>query len=152
MSRSGSIIRSCFSIQVKRRYRKFRGGKIRLKHHYSNNILTDKQNVLGTEISFTTIIEQLRAKNLQLADELYKSGAQATQSTRMKDIAEEEVVRLASKVEAHEMDKRNLHKEVEVLTGIVEFLRNAIVRSANDFVSKLKIELENSKSLRRPTT
>lgn len=53
--------------------------------------LRNKQDTSSPEISFTTVIEQLKKEKLKMATELNKLHGQATKATELKHLAEEEV-------------------------------------------------------------
>jgi len=56
-------------------------------------------------------------------------------------LAEEEATRLKLIIQAAEMDKQTLQQEVQNLTGIVEYLRNTTVKSVDEFLNRLKLDL-----------
>ncbi len=59
----------------------------------------------------------------------------------MQALAEEEATRLKLIIQAAEMDKQTLQQEVQNLTGIVEYLRNTTVKCVDEFLNRLKLDL-----------
>ena len=101
----------------------------------------NEQNFSSPEISFTTVIEQLKSEKLELVAELEKSHDHATKATESHALAEEEATRLKLTIHAAEMDKQILQQEVQSLTGVIEYLRNTTVKSVNEFLHRLKLDL-----------
>jgi len=56
-------------------------------------------------------------------------------------LAEEEAIRLKLLIQAAEMDKQTLQQEVQNLTGVVEYLRKTTVKSVDEFLNGLKLDL-----------
>ncbi len=90
------------------------------------------------------MIEQLRTDKLKLTAELNKSNDQATKATELKELAKEEVTRLNQIIQAAEMDKQILQQQVQNLTGMVEYFRNTTVKSVDEFINRLKLDLNLS--------
>ncbi len=59
----------------------------------------------------------------------------------MQALAEEEAIRLKLLIQAAEMDKQTLQQEVQNLTGVVEYLRKTTVKSVDEFLNGLKLDL-----------
>ena len=55
--------------------------------------LIEEQNTSSPEVSFTTVIEQLKADKLRLTTELNESNDYAMKASELKGLAEEEVTR-----------------------------------------------------------
>ena len=87
------------------------------------------------------MIEQLTADKLKLTAELSESNDQTTKATEMKELAEEEVTRLKSIIQVAEMDKRILQQQVQNLTDLVEYFRNTTTQSVDEFINRLKLNL-----------
>jgi len=97
--------------------------------------------VLRPESNFTAVIEQLTSDKLKLTAELNKSNDQATKAIELKELADEEITRLNLIMQRNEIDEQHLNQEVQRLTGIVEFLRNTTVNSVDEFLDRLKNDL-----------
>ena len=87
------------------------------------------------------MIEQLESEKLELTTELKKSHDRAIKATESQALAEEEVTRLRLTIQAAEMDKQTLQQEVQSLTGVIEYLRNQTVKSVDEFLHRLKLDL-----------
>jgi hypothetical protein len=61
--------------------------------------------------------------------------------TELKELAEEEANRLQLAMQAAEMDKQMLEQTVQNLAGVVEFLRITTVKSVDEFLNRLKLDL-----------
>ncbi len=94
-----------------------------------------------SQTSFITVIERLKSDKLTLTAEMNKSKDQATKATGLKEMAEEEANRLRLVIQAAEMDKQMLQQDVQNLLGVVEFLRNTTVKSVDEFMNRLKLEM-----------
>lgn len=88
------------------------------------------------------MIEQLRSDKLELTAELERSRDQATKAAELQALADEEATRLQLITQAAEMDKQTLQQEVQSLTGVVEHLRRTTVKSVEDFLHRLKLDLD----------
>ena len=88
------------------------------------------------------MIEQLRSDKLELTAELERSRDQATKAAGLQALAEEEATRLQLTTQAAEMDKQTLKQEVQSLTGVVEHLRRTTVKSVEEFLHRLKLDLD----------
>ncbi len=97
--------------------------------------------MLRPESNFTAVIEQLTSDKLKLTAELNKSNDQATKAIELKELADEEITRLNLIMQRNEIDEQHLNQEVQRLTGIVEFLRNTTVNSVDEFLDRLKNDL-----------
>ena len=93
------------------------------------------------QTSFTAVIERLKSDKLTLIAEMKNSKEEAIKATELKEMAEEETNRLRLVIEAAETDKHRLNQDVQNLTGVVEFLRSATVKSVDEFLSRLKLDL-----------
>lgn len=91
--------------------------------------------------SFTVVIEQLKSDKLTLTAEMRESKDQAIKATELKEIAKEETNRLKLVIQAAEMDKQVLQQNVQNLTGVIEFLRSTTVKSVDEFLYRLKLDL-----------
>ena len=92
-------------------------------------------------MSFTTIIEQLQSDKAQLTVELNNSNGQLKKVTDLRVQAEGEMTRLRSVVHAVAMDKQMLQQEVQNLSDMLEFLRQTTLTSADEFLNRLKLDL-----------
>ena len=87
------------------------------------------------------MIEQLTADKLKLTAELSESNDQTTKVTEMKELAKEEVTHLKSIIQVAEMDKQILQQQVQNLTDLVEYFRNTTTQSVDEFINRLKLNL-----------
>ncbi len=87
------------------------------------------------------MIEHLRTDKCKLTAELNESNDQAMKAIELKELAEEEAVRLTSIIQAAEVDKQTLQQQVQNLTGMVEYFRNTTVQSVDKFIKRLKLDL-----------
>ena len=94
--------------------------------------------------SFTAVIEQLKSDKLTLTAEMRESQDQAIKATELKEMAEEETNRLKLVIQTAEMDKQVLQQNVQNLTGVIEFLRSTTVKSVDEFLHRLKLDLNVS--------
>lgn len=90
------------------------------------------------------MIEQLKTDKLKLTAELNKSNNQTTEATELKELAEAEATRLNQIIQAAEMEKQILRQQVQNLTGMVEYFRNTTVKSVDEFINRLKLDLNLS--------
>jgi hypothetical protein len=87
------------------------------------------------------VIEQLTADKLKLTEELSESNDQTIKATEIRVIAEGEATRLKSIIKAIEMDKQMLHQQVQKLTDLVEYFDKTTTQSVDDFIHRLKLDL-----------
>ena len=87
------------------------------------------------------MIEELKEEKRNLASEVKESNIQLAKATRLKELAEEEVNRLASLLQASTMETQSLQQQVSDLTSMVEYLRNTTVNSVDEFINRLKFDL-----------
>jgi len=87
------------------------------------------------------VIERLKSDKLDLTAELKRSHDHAIKATELQALAEEEATRLKLTIQAAEMDKQTLQQEIQSLTGVVEHLRNTTVKSVDEFLHRLKLDL-----------
>lgn len=87
------------------------------------------------------MIEQLTADKLKLTEELSESNDQTIKATEIRVIAEGEATRLKSIIKAIEMDKQMLHQQVQKLTDLVEYFDKTTTQSVDDFIHRLKLDL-----------
>ncbi|KAL8643185.1 MAG: hypothetical protein Q9228_000170, partial [Teloschistes exilis] len=99
------------------------------------------QVISSHEISFTTVIEQLKRDKFKMAAELSKLHDQAAKATDLKHLAEEEAAQSKLVIQAAEADKQILQQEVQNLTGMVEYFRNTTANSVNEVLNRLKLDL-----------
>jgi hypothetical protein len=78
------------------------------------------------------VIEQLKAEKLKMASDL---------ATELRELAEEEANRLQLAIQAAEIDKQMLRQTVQNLAGVVELLRITTVKSVDEFLNRLKLDL-----------
>lgn len=78
------------------------------------------------------MIEQLKAEKLKMASDL---------ATELRELAEEEANRLQLAIQAAEIDKQMLRQTVQNLAGVVELLRITTVKSVDEFLNRLKLDL-----------
>lgn len=79
-----------------------------------------------------------------MAAGINKSKDEVIKATELKEMAEEETNRLRLVIQAAEIDKRRLQQDVQNLTGVVEFLRSTTVKSVDEFLSRLKLDLNGT--------
>ena len=96
------------------------------------------------QTSFTAMIERLKLEKLTLAAEMNKSKDQVMKATELKESAGEETNRFKLVIQAAEIDEQMLQQDVQNLTGVVEYLRNTTVKSVDEFLHKLKLDLNLS--------
>lgn len=89
-------------------------------------------------MTFTTVTEQLEAEKCKLATEVEESN---TQVVKAKELAEEEVNRLALLLQAADAERQLLYQQILSLTGMVEYLKDTTVNSVEEFISRLKLDL-----------
>jgi hypothetical protein len=99
------------------------------------------QDISSPEISFTTVIEQLKREKFKMAAELSGLHDQAAKATDLKHLAEEEAAQSKLVIQAAEADKQILQQEVQNLTGMVEYFRNTTANSVNEVLNRLKLDL-----------
>ena len=87
------------------------------------------------------MIERLRAEKLQLTADLNESKTQATKATELKVLAEEEVIRLKSVIQAAEMERQMLQQQVQSLADIVEYFKTTAAQLMEEFTNRLKLDL-----------
>ena len=88
------------------------------------------------------MIEQLTSEKLKLSAELRESVDQTIKVTQMKELAEEEATRLTSVIQAVESDKLVLQQQVQNLTDLVEYFKNTIRQSMDEFMNRFKLNLD----------
>lgn len=96
------------------------------------------------ETSFTAVIERLNSDMHTMAAGINKSKDEVIKATELKEMAEEETNRLRLVIQAAEIDKRRLQQDVQNLTGVVDFLRSTTVKSVDEFLSRLKLDLNGT--------
>ena len=99
------------------------------------------QNASSVDITFTTVIEKLETEKHKLTAELQELQIQAAKAIKSKELAEDEATRLTSLIQAADIEKESLQQQVLSLTGIVEYLRNTMVNSVDEFISRFKLDL-----------
>lgn len=62
-------------------------------------------------------------------------------ATELRELAEEEANRLQLAIQAAEIDKQMLRQTVQNLAGVVELLRITTVKSVDEFLNRLKLDL-----------
>lgn len=87
------------------------------------------------------MIEQLKAEKLRMTSGLDSLKDEVKKVTELKELAEEEANRLQLAMQAAEMDKQMLEQTVQNLAGVVEFLRITTVKSVDEFLNRLKLDL-----------
>lgn len=87
------------------------------------------------------MIKQLKMNKLKLTAKLNKLNDQITKTIELKELAEEEVTQLKSIMQAAEVNKQILQQQVQNLTGMVEYFKNTTVKSVDEFINKLKLDL-----------
>jgi hypothetical protein len=89
------------------------------------------------------VIEQLEKDKLKLTTKLNKSEDEATKARELKQATEEEMNRLKIMIQAAKMDKQILEQEVQNLKTLVEYFRYTMLRSVDEFLSRLKFNINN---------
>ena len=87
------------------------------------------------------MIEQLKAEKLKMASDLGLLNVEAKKATERRELAEEEANRLQLAMQAAETDKQMLRQTVQNLAGVVELLRITTVKSVDEFLNRLKLDL-----------
>ena len=67
--------------------------------------LMEEQNISSPEISFTTVIEQLKTDKLRLITELNESDDRAAKTSELKQLAEEEVTGFNLMIQGADMER-----------------------------------------------
>lgn len=87
------------------------------------------------------MIERLESEKHKLTLELNHSRNELLQATELKQVAEDEVSRLGSKIRAINMDRQMLQQQTQDLKGMIGYLKTATFKSVEDFVGRLKLDL-----------
>ena len=87
------------------------------------------------------MIERLKTDKFRLTAELNESNDRATKATGLKQLAEEEATRLKLMVQEAEMEKQILQQQVQTLTDMIEYFKSTTVKSVDEFISRLKLDL-----------
>ncbi len=87
------------------------------------------------------MIEQLNSDKLKMASDLESVNGEVKNATELKEMAEEEANRLRLAIQEAEMDKQMLQQTVQNLAGAVELLRTTTVKSVDEFLNRLKLDL-----------
>lgn len=87
------------------------------------------------------MIEHLKTNKLKLIAELTKSNDRAMKTMKLKQLIEKEATRLKLKTQGIEMENRRLKQQIQTLTEMIEYVRSTIVKSMNEFASRLKLDL-----------
>lgn len=76
-----------------------------------------------------------------MASDLESLNGEVEKATELKELAKEEANGLQSAIQSAEMDKQMLRQTVQNLAGVVEFLRVTTVKSVDEFLNRLKLDL-----------
>lgn len=76
--------------------------------------------------------------------ELNESLDQTMKAMELKKLAEDDVTRLKLISQAAEIEKQTLQQQVQSLIDMGEYFRNTTTNSVNEFVNKLKLDLNLS--------
>lgn len=87
------------------------------------------------------MIEQLKAEKLKMASDLESLNGEVKKATELKELAKEEANGLQLAIQSAEMDKQMLRQTMQNLAGVVEFLRITTVKSVDEFLNRLKLDL-----------
>jgi len=87
------------------------------------------------------VIEQLNSDKLKMASDLESLNGEVKNATKLKEMAEEEANRLRLAIQEAEMDKQMLQQTVQNLAGVGELLRTTTVKSVDEFLNRLKLDL-----------
>jgi len=87
------------------------------------------------------VIEQLNSDKLKMASDLESLNGEVKNATELKEMAEEEANRLRLAIQEAEMDKQMLQQTVQNLAGVVELLRTTTIKSVDEFLNRLKLDL-----------
>lgn len=87
------------------------------------------------------MIEQLEVEKSNLNAELKESSDRAKKATEFTQLAEEEVTRLKSMIQASEMEKQMLRQQVHNLTGLVEYVKTTTANTLEEFTNRLKLDM-----------
>ena len=79
--------------------------------------------------------------------ELGESNTRAIEVTGLKQLVEEEVTRLKLIVQRAGMENQRLQQQVQTLTETTNYFRSTTVKSMDEFVSRLKLDLDRSTGL-----
>jgi len=87
------------------------------------------------------VIEQLNSDKLKMASDLESLNGEVKNATELKEMAKEEANRLRLAIQEAQMDKQMLQQTVQNLAGVVELLRTTTVKSVDEFLNRLKLDL-----------
>ncbi len=87
------------------------------------------------------MIEQLNSDKLKMASDLESLNGEVKNATELKEMAKEEANRLRLAIQEAQMDKQMLQQTVQNLAGVVELLRTTTVKSVDEFLNRLKLDL-----------
>ncbi len=87
------------------------------------------------------MIEQLNSDKLKMASDLESLNGEVENATELKEMAEEEANRLRLAIQEAQMDMQMLQQTVQNLAGVVELLRTTTVKSVDEFLNRLKLDL-----------
>ena len=87
------------------------------------------------------MIEQLNSDKLKMASDLESVNGEVKNATELKEMAKEEANRLRLAIQEAQMDKQMLQQTVQNLAGVVELLRTTTVKSVDEFLNRLKLDL-----------
>ena len=62
-------------------------------------------------------------------------------ASELKQLAEEEVTGFNLMIQGAEMEKQILQPQVQTLTDMIEYFRSTTVKSVDDFMSRMKLNL-----------
>ena len=88
----------------------------------------------GAEISFAAKIAQLRSENLRLTAELDAANSQVAEESKLRETAVGEGTRLRESLRKAAADEQVLRQHIQKLQGKVDYFRQTIKRSVDDYL------------------
>ena len=87
------------------------------------------------------MIEQLNLNKFKMTSDLELLNDEMKNATELKKMIKEEANRLRLIIQEVEMNKQMLQQIVQNLTNVVKLLRTTTVKSVNEFLNRLKLDL-----------
>ena len=106
---------------------------------------TQRMLPVSSKTSFTSVIQQLKVDKVQLTFELDDLKNQVEEARQSKRLAEEETDRLKRLMQTAEEDKQTLQQEVHNMTGVINSLRTTALQSAEEFLNRLRLDLNRDR-------
>ena len=101
----------------------------------------NEQNCSSPEIDFNIVIKDLETEKAKLTAKVSELDDRAAAATELRRHAEKEADRLKEALQAKETDKLARIQKVQELTVMVDYWRSTMVKSADECLNRLKLEL-----------